>query len=101
MKGQLVHQQYFQDLRQVALQVLNASGTITNQLLKEQIQPIAAAQLQDRQWITAELNQNRQNVAVIARFLTSTDINNPNPNEPENQNYYNQGENNENVIQNN
>jgi len=94
-------EQYFQDLRLVALEVLNASGTITNQLLEKQIQPLATAQFQDRQWITAELNQNRQNVAVIAKFLTSTDIDSMNPNELENPNNYNQGENNENFIQNN
>ncbi|MBN2588722.1 MAG: hypothetical protein JXA96_02580 [Sedimentisphaerales bacterium] len=94
-------EQYFQDLRLVALQVLNASGKITNQLVEEHIQPIATAQFQDRQWITAELNQNRQNVAVIAKFLTSTDIDSTNPNELDNQNNYNQGENYENLIQNN
>ncbi len=94
-------EQYLEDLRNVALEVLNASGSITNQLLEEQIHPIAAAQFQDRQWITAEFNQTRQNLAVIAKFLTSPDFDNTITNEPGNQDYYNQGENYENFIQNN
>lgn len=94
-------EQYLMDLRLVALEVLKASGTITNHLMEEQIQPIAAAQFQDRQWVTAALQQTQQNVAVIATYLTDTYIDNTNPNEFENQNNYNQGENYENLIQNN
>ena len=95
-------EQYQQDLNQAALQILNASNTITNQRLEELIQYIATAQLQDRQWLAAairrteqnrledktqlgsalinfasrtelDLQQTQQNVAVIAGYLTGAD----------------------------
>ncbi len=106
-------EQYRQDLNQAAIEILNTSGTITNQLLEELIQAIATSQLQNRQWVAAEiqkteqnrledktqlgsalvnfasatvkdLQQTQQNVAVLANFLTNTD--NLVPNENENSN---------------
>lgn len=94
-------EQYRQDLMQVAQEILNTSGDMTNQRLVELIQVIAAAQLQDRQWIAAaiqdieqnrlqdknllgsaivnvaskmeqNLQQTQQDVAVLAKYLTST-----------------------------
>ena len=50
-------QQYRSDLNQFAAQTLAASGVVTNQLLEELIESINAAQTQDRQWVTAALEQ--------------------------------------------
>jgi dGTP triphosphohydrolase len=116
-------EQYIQDLKLVSMEILNTSGTITNNLLEELIQSIATAQHQDRQWVAAALKQtelNRiqdksqlgnaflnfasrteQDLALIATCLTDKVIDNPNQNEIKNQNNLNQGENNENFIQNN
>jgi hypothetical protein len=58
-----LHQQYRQDLSQVAAQTLAASNTVTNKLLQELIDSINAAQAQDRQWFTTSIEQlelNRQ-----------------------------------------
>ena len=95
-------EQYQKDLSQAALEILNTSGTITNNLLEELIQSFATAQLQDRQLVAAaiqkveqnriadktqlgsalvnfasrteqDLQQTQQNVALIANFLTNTD----------------------------
>ena len=108
-------EQYQNDLKQAALEILNASSTITNNLLEELIQSIATAQVQNRQWIVAaleqteqnrladktllgnvflncasrteqDLQQTQQNVAVLAKFLTDTNIDNMNLSEPENSN---------------
>ncbi|MBN1974315.1 MAG: hypothetical protein JW787_11795 [Sedimentisphaerales bacterium] len=101
-------EQYQQNLRLAALEILNTSGTITNQLIEELIYAIATAQHQNRQWVAAALEQtelNRlqdktqlgsalvnfaektgQDMALIANFLTNTNIENPNPNELENSN---------------
>ena len=116
-------EQYVADLKLVALDVLNTSGTITNNILEEMIQTIATAQQQNRQWVTAALQQNElnriqdksqlgnalvnfasrteQDIATIATYLTDTIIDKPNLNELDIQNNYNQGESYENVIQNN
>jgi hypothetical protein len=114
MKEELTAQ-YQQDLRQSALEILSASGNITNQLLEELVQAIATAQLQDRQWVAAaleqternrladknqlggalvnfasktvqDLQQTQQNVAVIAKFLTNTNTDKVIPNENEKSN---------------
>jgi hypothetical protein len=99
-------EQYRQDLTQAAAEILNTSGAMTNQSLDDLILAIATSQLQDRQWVAAELQQielNRledknqlgsaivnfaswtdQNMAVISKFLSNT--NNLVPNEIENQN---------------
>ena len=76
-------EQYILDLRNVALEILNASGTITNNLLEDRIQSVSAAQIQNAQMFTAALKQTDQNVAVLAKYLTSTENNNPKPNELE------------------
>ena len=103
-------EQYQNDLQQAALEILNTSSTLTNNLLKELIQSIATAQVQNRQWVAAaleqteqnriadktvlgnvflnfasqttqDLQQTKQNVAILAKYLTNT-----NPNETENSN---------------
>ena len=108
-------EQYRQDLYQASHEILNASGTITNQLLEQLIQAIATTQVQERQLIAAaleqiELNrledktqlgsalltfasqteqdllQTQENVALIAQFLTNTNTDNPIQNESENSN---------------
>jgi hypothetical protein len=58
-----LHQQYRQDLSQVAAQTLALSNSATNQLLEQLIEAINEAQMQDRQWFTAavgEVEFNRQ-----------------------------------------
>ena len=69
-------EQYMLDLRNVALEILNASGTITNNLLEKRMQTVSAAQIQNTQMITAALMQTDQNVAVLAKYVTSTEKNN-------------------------
>ena len=61
-----LHQQYRQDLSQVAAQTLALSNSATNQLLEQLIEAINEAQTQDRQWFTTaieevELNRRRDN----------------------------------------
>lgn len=104
------------DLQQAALEILNTSSTVTNNLLEELIQSIATAQVQNRQWVAAaleqteqnrladktvlrnvflnfasqttkDLQQTKQNIAVLAKYLADTNVENPNPNETENSNY--------------
>jgi hypothetical protein len=108
-------EQYQNDLQQAALEILNTSSTITNNLLEELIQSIATAQVQNRQWVAAaleqteqnrladktvlgnvflnfasqtthDLQQTKQNVAVLAKYLADTNIDNPNLKETENSN---------------
>lgn len=108
-------EQYQQDLRQSALEILTASGNITNRLLEELVQTIATAQLQDRQWVAAaleqternrladknqlggafvnfasqtvqDLQQTQQNVAVIAKILTDKNTDKVIPDENEKSN---------------
>jgi len=50
-------EQYQQDLREAAVEILTTSGTITNQLLQDLIYSIETAQFQDRQWTVAALEQ--------------------------------------------
>ncbi|UCC96509.1 MAG: hypothetical protein JSW66_11770 [Phycisphaerales bacterium] len=50
-------QQYRQDLSRVAIQMLAASNTATNELLTELIDSIHMAQIQDRQRVAAALEQ--------------------------------------------
>jgi hypothetical protein len=94
-------EQYQQDLRQAALEILTTSGTITNRLLQDLIYSIETAQFQNRQWTVAALEQielnrledkdrlgnalvnfavqteeefdrTQQNMALIAKILTDT-----------------------------
>jgi hypothetical protein len=67
-------QQYRSDLSQCASQTMAASGAMTNQLLKELIASINAAQAQDRQWVAEafkqiELNRMRENVKLNNAFI--------------------------------
>ena len=106
-------EQYRQDLNQASIEILNTSGTITNQLLDELIQAIATSQLQNRQQFAAaiqkveqnrledktqlgsalfnfasatvqDLQQTQENVAVLAKILTSTNEIVPDENENSN-----------------
>ena len=106
-------EQFQQDLKQAAVEILNTSGTMTNQLLEELIQTIASAQLQDRQWVASAIEQielnrladknqlgsalvnfasqteqnlqeTQENVAVIAKILTDTNADTLIPDENEN-----------------
>jgi tellurite resistance protein len=54
-------EQFRRDLGQVATQTLVASGAVTNRLLEDLIESINAAQIQDRQWMTAALEQIESN----------------------------------------
>ena len=94
-------EQYQQDLREAALEILTTSGTITNRLLQDLIYSIETAQFQNRQWTVAALEQielnrledkdrlgnalvnfavqteeefdrTQQNMALIAKILTDT-----------------------------
>ncbi|MCX5638985.1 MAG: hypothetical protein NTX52_15020 [Planctomycetota bacterium] len=60
LKDQL-DQQYRQDLNQFAAQTLAASTTVTNHLLEDLITAINAAQMQDRRWVAAALQQIESN----------------------------------------
>jgi hypothetical protein len=50
-------QQHRQDMSRFAIQTLAASNAVTNELLTELIESINAAQIQDRQWVTAAIEQ--------------------------------------------
>jgi hypothetical protein len=50
-------EQYQQDLREAAVEILTTSGKVTNQLLQDLIYSIETAQFQDRQWTAAALEQ--------------------------------------------
>jgi hypothetical protein len=92
-------EQYQQDLRQAALEILTTSGTITNRLLQDLIYSIETTQFQNRQWVATALEQielnrledkdrlgnalynfaahteeefgrTKQNMALIAKILT-------------------------------
>lgn len=54
-------QQYQQDLDRLALQTFAASNAVTSELLTELIESINTAQVQDRQWVTAALEQIESN----------------------------------------
>jgi len=54
-------EQYRRDLSQVAAQTLVASGAVTNRLLEDLIESINVAQIQDRQWMAAALEQIESN----------------------------------------
>ena len=53
--------QFRRDLGHAATQTLVASGAVTNRLLEDLIESINAAQIQDRQWMTAALEQIESN----------------------------------------
>lgn len=68
-----LHQQYRQDLSQVATQTLALSNSATNQLLEQLIEAINKAQTQDREWFTTaieevELNR-RRDTALFSNAL--------------------------------
>lgn len=108
-------EQYQQDLREAAVEILTTSGKVTNQLLQDLIYSIETAQLQNRQWVATaleqielnrledkgrlgnalftfaaqteeELNRTQQNVAVIAKILSDTQSDDLIPSENENLN---------------
>ena len=54
-------EQYRRDLNQLAANVVNASGTVTNQLLQNLIESIDTAQAQERQWFASALEQVESN----------------------------------------
>lgn len=56
-----LRQQHRQDLDRLALQTFTASNAVTNELLTELIESINTAQIQDRQWVTAALEQIESN----------------------------------------
>jgi hypothetical protein len=56
-----ISRQYRQDLNQFAAQTLAASTAVTNQLLEDLITSINAAQVQDRHWVAAALQQIESN----------------------------------------
>ncbi len=68
-------EQYRRDLNQLAANVVNASGTVTNQLLQDLIETIDEAQAKERQWFTAALEQielnRRQDKAQLGNALAS------------------------------
>jgi hypothetical protein len=69
-----IQQQLNAELAEFAEQTLAASGTITDQRMKELIQLIEAARAKDRQWIAAALEQieinRRQDNARIGSLVT-------------------------------
>ena len=106
-------EQYRQDLRVAALEILTTSGNITNQLLQDLIYYFETEQVQDRQLIAAaleqielnrledngrfgnalftfavqteeELDRTQQNMALIAKILSDRQSGNLIPNENEN-----------------
>ncbi len=56
-----ISRQYRQDLNQFAAQTMAASTAVTNQLLEDLITSINAAQVQDRHWVAAALQQIESN----------------------------------------
>ncbi len=68
-------EQYRRDLNQLAANVVNASGTVTNQLLQDLIESIDEAQTQERQWFATALEQvelnRRQDKAQLSNALVS------------------------------
>jgi hypothetical protein len=50
-------EQYRRDLSEYTLRTLAASGAATNQLLKELIQAINTANIEDRRWVATALNE--------------------------------------------
>lgn len=66
-------EQYRRDLNQLAANVVNASGTVTNQLLQDLIETIDQAQAKERQWFAAALEQielnRRQDDAKLSNAL--------------------------------
>jgi uncharacterized protein YicC (UPF0701 family) len=66
-------EQYRRDLNQLAANVVNASGTVTNQLLQDLIETIDQAQAEERQWFAASLEQielnRRQDDAKLSNAL--------------------------------
>jgi len=108
-------EQYQQDLRQAALEILTASGTITNRLLQDLIYSIETAQFQERRRTVAaleqielnrledkgrlgnalftfaaqteeELDRTQQNMALIAKILSDRQSDSLIQNELENSN---------------
>jgi hypothetical protein len=79
LKGEL-DQRFRRDLNEFAVQTLAASSTVTNQLLRELIESISAAQMQERRGIAAaleqmELNRLRDNAQLksdLASFAVQT-----------------------------
>jgi hypothetical protein len=74
-------EQYRRDLSQLAANIVNASGTVTNQLLQDLIESIDEAQAKERQWFAAaleqiELNRRRDNAQfgnALASFAVRTE----------------------------
>lgn len=66
-----LNQQYHRDLNELAAQTLAASGVATNQLLEELIEAINAAQMQDRRWVAAALEQIESNRLQDKTLLTN------------------------------
>jgi hypothetical protein len=60
LKNQL-YDEFRSALNEYAVQTLAASGAATNQLLRELIQSINAAQMQDRRWVASALEQVEMN----------------------------------------
>ncbi|MGD2094076.1 MAG: hypothetical protein PVH77_03615 [Phycisphaerales bacterium] len=91
-------QQYRSDLGQYASQTMAASSAMTNQLLKELIVSINAAQAQDRQWVAGaieqlELNRLRDNAKwnnALMQVLSYNQTDNLVPSEFENTNDLNE-----------
>ena len=112
-------EQYRRDMNEFAVRTLYASNAVTNQLLRELIESIAAVQTRDRRWVVATLNQIESNriqdktqfrnglatLAVqtsdemrrtkqdVAKFLVETQPDRLMPNVPENSNERSENEN--------
>lgn len=65
-------QQHRQDMSRFAIQTLAASNAVTNELLTELIESINAAQIQDRQWVTAAIDQMEWNRLYDKNQLVSS-----------------------------
>jgi hypothetical protein len=74
-------EQYRQDLSRFASQTLAASNTVTNQILAKLIESFQTAQVQDRQWMQAAIEQteinrvqdNAQLSNVFVKYATQTE----------------------------
>jgi hypothetical protein len=65
-------QQHRQDMSRFAIQTLAASNAVTNELLTELIESINAAQIQDRQWVAAAIDQMEWNRLYDKNQLVSS-----------------------------
>jgi hypothetical protein len=68
-----LNQELRRDLNEFGVRILATSGTVTNQLLIKLIQSIDAAQMKDRRWVMAALDQiefNRlQDTARLRKYV--------------------------------